>query len=363
MSSRGGEIGRRAVFRTQWAHALESSSLSRGTMVDEVLSKVISLYNFSSQTKVIGKVKEGFLSQNFILGVVKPEYFLKEYRFDNREKVSQIHKIKYYFAQNGIPIILPVINRQENSFFEHDGKFYAIFPFISATTISRESPPDEALISSAQMLAKIHLLSKDKTPDLVADIVRGWDKSKFLSEAKIIEQIIEQTERKTDLDQKYLSTLKLKVKLAEENDIFYENLGLASDHLAHGDYHDKNIFFDKDFNLTHLFDLEKAEFSPRVLELIRSMDFLCLGNQFDDKNIARAKLYLSSYNNLYPLTKLEFKNGLKAYYLKKVHSLWLEREHYLNKNDRIDVFAGGEAKMLSFFSKNLTAFIDNFSFY
>lgn len=345
------------------SHSLESSSLSRGTMVDGVLLKAISIYGFSNQIKVIDKVKEGFLSQNYVLGSGRPEYFLKEYRFENSEKIRQIHKIKFYFAEKGIPIILPIINRAKNSFFEHDGKFYAVFPFVTAKTVSRESPPDEALISCAQMLARIHLLSKNETPDLIADIVKGWDKSKFLTEAYEIKRKIEEILKKTDLDQKYLDTLNLKIKLAKEDDTCYEKLDLKSDHLVHGDYHDKNLFFNNDLSVKYVFDLEKAEYSPRVLELIRSLDFLCLDNRFADENIARARLYFDTYNSLYPIPKKEFENGWKAYYLKKAHSLWLEKEHYLNKNYRIDVFAGEEAKMLNYFQNNFDDFIANFSFY
>ena len=56
------------------------------------------------------KVAKGFLSENHILtsSSASAKYFLKKYRFDDIARIHEVHAVKRYFAERGLPVILPV---------------------------------------------------------------------------------------------------------------------------------------------------------------------------------------------------------------------------------------------------------------
>ncbi len=284
--------------------------------------------------------------------------FLKQYRFDNLKKINEIHKVKFFFAKNGIPVILPIENKACAFVFEHMGKFYSIFPYVSGRTIRKEELTKSALESAGCMLAKIHRLSKDGYPAIAKHFNKGWDKNKLLSEIKGINQKITTLPKKTRYDNLALEILDLKKKLITEDKSQYIDFKLISDHLIHGDYHEMNIFFDKGDKVTHIFDLEKAGIAPRVIELVRSMDYMCFNGRYSDHNFTLADNYLNAYNKIYPITHSELWRGIKAFYLNKVHSLWLEKEHYIHKNKRVDSLLESDLLRLKYFSQHLDDFVN-----
>jgi Ser/Thr protein kinase RdoA (MazF antagonist) len=323
-----------------------------------VLEKIRDLYEIAGKAELLEKVNSGYLSQNFILQNGSNKLFLKQYRFDDFEKIKEIHRVKLFFSNGGIPIILPIQHNEGDLIFEHDGKFYSLFPFVEGKIIRRAERSRKAFDSTGAMLAEIHILSKNGHPDIIHDYAKGWKKKKFLSEAKNVRRKIETFLNKTDFDKLALSTLDYKTDLVKQNKLQYEKLNLRNDHIIHGDYHGQNIFYDENDEIKYVFDIEKTEVAPRVLEIVRSMDFMCFSNNYEVKNFEDANAYLAAYNKVYPLSKNELIRGMKAYYLKKTHSLWIEKEHYLKNNFRVDVFLEGELLMLRYYSRNFDKFTE-----
>jgi Ser/Thr protein kinase RdoA (MazF antagonist) len=323
-----------------------------------VLKKVRSLYKVASKAEFLEDVRGGYLSQNFILRNNKTKLFLKRYRFQDVEKVEQIHRVKFFFAKGGIPIILPIQNNQKEYYFEHDGEFYSLFPFVSGKIVARADRSPKAFASAGSTLARIHLLSKNGFPKIIDDYAKGWDKEAFLSVAREIEARIGRVEPKSNFDKLAVRVLQFKKKLVLANNLQYMQLGLENDHLIHGDYHGENIFYDDNDTVRAVFDLEKSEIAPRVFELVRSTDFMCFSNDYDRKNFNDAYAYLSAYATLYPISRDELARGIQMYYLKKAHSLWIEKEHYLKKNFRVDHFLEVELQTLQYYSQNLTEFTE-----
>ncbi|MDP2684702.1 MAG: phosphotransferase [bacterium] len=326
-------------------------------IISEVLKNIRKLYSVAEKAKLFAKVENGYLSQNFILQNNDNKLFLKQYRFDDLKKIKEIHQTKFFFANGNIPVILPIQNKKGDFIFEQGKKFYSLFPFVEGRIIQRVGRSRKAFKSAGQMLAKIHTLTKNGHPDIIHNYAKGWKKEEFLSEAKTIKQRIEATLVKTDFDKLALDTLEHKLKLVSENNLRYEKFNLCNDHIIHGDYHGQNIFYDENDEVKYVFDIEKTKISPRVLEIARSMDFMCFSNNYEAKNFEDANTYLAAYNNIYPISKGNLIQGIKAYYLKKAHSLWIEREHYININLRVDCFLEGELLMLKYYSQNFDEFV------
>lgn len=322
------------------------------------LETVQKLYTEAREATLVKEVQEGYLSRNFILENRGVKFFLKQYRFDSLEKIREIHRAKFFFSSGGIPVILPLQNRNEEYFFEEEGKFYALFPFVSGRIIPRANRPQHAIESAARMLANIHLLSKDGFPEIVKDEAKGWDKNAFLKEAETIQEKIERRKEKSDFDHLVLEVMEYKRKIVQSNTVLYEKLRLANDHIIHGDYYGQNIFYNENDEVKYVFDFEKTKRSPRVLEVIRCVDFMCLSDRFEEKDFEDARVFLRAYSAAYPLQRDELIRGLRAYFFKNIHSLWIEREHYLNENYRTDPLYTGKLAHLQYYWQHFDLLAD-----
>lgn len=319
-------------------------------MNELLLKEINNLYQI--KVKVYEKVTRGVLSENHILYTPNSKYFLKKYRFDNQEKIEEIHSVKKYFSQNGIPIILPILNNKKNTFFCFENSFYAIFPFIQEKHFERGDITETGIKSLAETLGCIHLAGKKSTLK-VSKSFGVWNKEKSLKKIELILAEINKKPALDAFDSLALETVNLKKKLITSNSITYEDLNLPSDHLTHGDYLDHNVFFDKNDKVVWVFDFEKADMSPRVYELFRSMAYTFMSDGTAEKNIMQAKLYIDTYTKTYPMTKDEIERGLMLFYLKSIHGTWVEGEHYLEKNYRSDHFLSDDFKRLKYFSENI----------
>lgn len=303
--------------------------------MNELLSKINELYGL--QVQYSEKVTKGSLSENHILADKNEKYFLKKYRFDNKERIEEIHSVKKYFVEGGIPVVLPIINKNQETFFLFDRGYFALFTFINEKQLERGFLTNTAVISLGEMLGKIHLLGKNsKLP--IKERFKPWNKEKALEKIKAIELEIKKKNELNDFDKLALESIQTKKRLILSNSITYENLNLPSDHLIHGDYLDHNVFFDKNDKVSHVFDFEKTDYSPRMYELFRSLMYSFVSDNFTKEDMGRAKLYLHSYLKIYPASKDEIVRGLKLFYLKSIHSVWVEEEHYLKNNNRVDQF-------------------------
>lgn len=321
--------------------------------MDDLIAKINNLYNLQLQSAE--KVKKGFLSENHILHSDDKKYFLKRYRFDKQERIEEVHSAKKYFADGGIPVILPITNIQGNTFFLFGNFYFALFSFVSDIQIERESLSDVAIISLGETLGKIHLLGKcSKLP--IKERFKAWNKEKALEKITAIQSKLKEQVELNDFDKLALQSIELKKKLIIDNSIVYEQIGLPSNHLIHGDYLDHNVFFDSNNKVSYVFDFEKTDYSPRMYELFRSLMYSFLSDNISDENIEKAKLYLNSYLSVYPTSKTELVSGLKLFYLKSIHGLWVESEHYLNNSDRVDVFLENDIKRIKYLSENFEEF-------
>lgn len=320
---------------------------------DGILNKVRTLYHVSKDANILKEVETGHLSHNYILSGRNIKLFLKQYRFDNIEDIKNIHAVKFFFAKGGIPVVLPIQTNTGDYIFEYKDIFYSLFSFVYGKIISRINPSPKAFASAGIMLGKIHSLSKNGYPNIVRNHERGFSREKFLSKLAQVREKMNLVLKKTDFDLVALKVLELKEYLVDENTTTYEELLLKNDHIIHGDYHDKNIFYDNKNEVSWVFDLERAGVSPRVLELLRSIDFICLTSEYEEKNFEYARIYLLAYRSIYPIEDDEIIRGLKALYLKKAHSLWIEKEHYLNANTRVDLFIKTDLLMLRYYSRNM----------
>ncbi len=323
--------------------------------MEEILNKINHLYGISVSSSE--KVTKGFLSDNYFLSDGQTKFFLKKYRFDNSSRIAEVHASKKYFADGGIPIILPIPLLDGKTFFEYEAGYYALFPFVEGKHSERGELTESAIISLGQMLGKIHLLGKESKL-IIDDWFKIENEEKTFKKIEDILFKISEVSSLSDFDKVALENVQMKKKLLLKNTITFESLGLARDHLIHGDYLDHNVFFDERGNVKWVFDLEKTSYSPRTYELFRSMVCSLLSADITDIDLENAKKYIDAYSSVYPISKDEIKRGLQLYFVKIIHGFWVESEHYLKGNTRVDHFLFDDRKRIKYLSENLDSLVE-----
>lgn len=315
-----------------------------------LISEINAMYGLSLSSPE--KVERGFLTENHVLVSGDSKYFLKKYSYSKEEKIKEIHLAKEFFASNGIPVILPIQNKSNLTYFLFEGVYFALFPFVPGRHIDKKELSDTAIKSLGKTLAKIHLAGRDTSLNIQSRF-SSWDKDQFIKKAVDLIAIIEQGNTGSEFDNIALKNLKMKKELIESNSISFESLKLQNDHLIHGDYHEQNVFFAENDEVSNVFDLEKVTYAPRTFEVVRSLMFIFWGNDFTQENIEKGKRYLQAYNEMYPISIEELKAGLRLNYLRQLHGFWVETEHYLKQNYRVDQFLQSGYESIKYLSENI----------
>ncbi len=323
--------------------------------VDQSLVKKIETLYGLKNVEFLRKIRSGYLSHNFVLKSGKEKYFLKQYKYDDLERVEQIHRVQDFFHEGGIPIIHAIIAKNGKEIFEYKKKFFTLLPYIQAKHIKKKNRSSEAYFSAGQMLAKIHMLSKNGYPKILDNRFRHWRKEEFEEQYhEILSEIIHK-KKKSSFDKLALKVIHLKRELANKEKLTFKNF--KPTHIIHGDYHGRNIFFDTQNNVSHVFDIEKAEAAPRAYEVARSLDFMCFSTQFNVQSFRRGKEYLRGYNSVYPISKKELITGLRINYLIMIYTLWILKEHYIIKSTRADDLLDSQFISLTYYSKHFDEFV------
>ena len=323
-----------------------------------VLEKIRSLYPIAQEASFLESVTEGFLSRNVILQTPKLKLFLKEYGSPERNTVEEIHKAKIFFATRGIPAILPYVNEEQTTIFTHQDRQYALFPFVEGRIIRRSERTPKAHSSAGSMLARIHLAGREDHSDIDVPEQKSWDQEEFLEKAATIEECISRLPELSEYDLLALRSIEFKQGLARVNPITPDMLGIKNDHLIHGDYHGRNIFYNADDEVSHVFDFEKTCRAPRAFEIARALDFMCFAPHYHEEGFAFAQYFLRAYNEVYPLPKDELVQGIMKFYLRSVHSLWPMTEHYLLQNTRTDSLLESQTLRVEYYSKHLESHLE-----
>lgn len=327
----------------------------------ELILKISNLYGFVDDFEVLHRVERGSLSENYILKNGGERYFLKKYRDFGIERLRRVHAVKKFFSERQVSVIMPIQTKSGESFFEYNGRLYSLFPYVEGKQFEHGTLNSVAVRNCGQLLAQIHLQSKGGAPDIVQARLFHWNKDTFHSQIRLIQEVLAKKESKTDLDERVEQFILKKISLAEENMTVYEDFGLMNDHVIHGDFHEENMFFDVHDAVKYLFDWEKANMSPRVMEVVRAMEFICFYGSYEDKNFKKAEVFLKVYSELYPLGRDELAKGLTVGYIHQIHNLWALDEYYLKNNKRVEDFFENHISFLEHYSKNLSSHIHQVS--
>ena len=234
-------------------------------------------------------------------------------------------------------MILPLKNNDGETITQMGDKYISLFPFVNGVQFISDDikTPIQASENLGAQLGRIHKSSEVGYPE-ISEKFKLWDKDEFNKVADSILDIINNKKSLTDFDKLAKETILFKKECVRKDSLPYEILEKLPTGLIHGDYHDGNVFFDKDAKIISVFDFEKACIAPYVFEIIRAIRYshsTGYGRSGSEKYV---NSFLQGYRKERPVDSEELKIGIKLLYQREIYGLWVEKEHYLKNNFRTD---------------------------
>lgn len=307
----------------------------------------------------VRRITEGVLSDNVVLSDGQRLLFFKTYNPKySHEWIKKVHEVKQFFADQGIPVILPIHDKLDDTSFEANDRIHALFPYIEGRKLERGQLSPTALESAGTMLAKIHHAGSKNYPTDVNLQKLTWDwEEKVREQAELLELATNKPE-KSAFDAIAIPFMQQKLIALQDNLKTVESFGMQHDHLLHGDYHDANLFFDNKDQVEFIFDWEKTAFGDRRFELLRAIDLSIFGGVYSDDRFDQATIFIRAYNQHYPLTPEQFAMSIEWYWLHLLRGNWCLKEHYQLGNTRSDKFLPHNIATFDYFMKNADEYRD-----
>jgi Ser/Thr protein kinase RdoA (MazF antagonist) len=307
-------------------------------MTQELLEKIFNHFNVAAPISYT-RVEKGFMSHNYSVVTTDGVFFLKQRALDTLPQIDSIERAEQFFAEHGIPIVSPFLTKEGFRHVVFDDKCYVLSNFIDGIHLERGNLSVTALGDMAELLAKIHLLTKDGIVGEYTEFgyFKPRNKEKILSELFDFISLVEAKKDLSEFDILALSTMKIRVQLIEQNSVTFDSPAMLDRHLCHGDYHADNMFFTHEEKVSHLFDFDMTGPAPRMYEVVRTFMLSCFDHVYSEDRLEQSRLFIFAYNKKYPFTEQEFADAFEAYYVKQFWSDWIEKAHYVQGITRTDV--------------------------
>ena len=253
-------------------------------------------------------------------------FFLKQYQERTSDVVFEIKYAEKFFAEGGLPVILPLADRHGRLVFWAADHWFSLFPFIekqfpafSQLTLAKER-------AMGTMLARFHLAGQNMSGQHFRKKL-FWDHEHFFPAFERIVELVKKQPTLRMIDQHLLKVLQKKKEIVLSHLDFVNDL--PPDSLLHGDFIYQNIFFD-DLNedITHVFDLERTVKGPRCYELARSLFINCFDDGFNNHNLTLAENFFQAYYLSHPISLEEFYKGIRLYLVDVAHTTWIEERFF-----------------------------------
>jgi len=320
-------------------------------MTIDTLQTILSNY-FADTIVSFEKIQKGFSSDNYKIETTGGIFFLKKHRASVGKRLASIERAEQFFIANGIPIIgsIETLGGARHTMVGED--YYVLYPFVTGLHYSAGTINDSLMISLGNMLARIHLLSKNGFAQ--EEYVEGnyFHLPNTAQTIIEVERLLSGITEGTAYDKRAREGLLLKKTLIETNQVTLESLSLSDRHLCFGDYYSENAFFNEDGEIIYLFDLDGAGPAPRLFELIRAMMLSCFWYSVTEEKIVAAKKFISTYYNNYPFKKEQLQDALELYYVKSFHETWMENNHYQKNDYRSDSMYGISIDEIKYLTEN-----------
>lgn len=327
----------------------------------ELTTSLKTLYGFK-EVVWLGRLG-GLSSLNYEIRGDGNLFVLKKYRSKIEEEVERIENISQFLESHNLPAIPPFISsRQKRHFFEN-GKIFALYPKTQGTILHEPTFTPHALQMAAQLLAKFHQLKPPanlRLEKLYTNKINNF-KLKFRSDSEQIISLISQRSLDRRVDDLTKDLILAKTDFL--NQFPFEDLFspyLDANQLVHGDFHNENLLFDESHQkIVRLLDFEETHLGHRVEDVMHFILLACCNSGYEKSNLEKAKTFLQSYSEAFPLSRPEILFGLHFELFKEFSSFFLERCLFETRDYFLVQFIERDLKKARYFTNNLNSFLQD----
>jgi len=311
--------------------------------MQEILQKICNEFGLGF-LKFSEQIEEGVLNVNYKIETEKGKFFIKTVRGKKQDSIETIYKTENYVKSFDIPVVAMLLTKDNNYFVKLEDKSFCAYDFIESDRCHEYSEQDYSRMG--EMLARIHLASKEKLPSFEVRLIKNPSKKEVLLALESFKQKIELKKDFDEIDKNFLESINLKIQTLKplgENDNIYSH----KDHLLHGDYQTGNLLISKENReIVGICDWEKSELGSRAYEIARSLLFII--DFRNEENFKYIKNFMDGYNSVYPISEQELIEGFEYRLNRMVKSKWIETMYYENNDFRANHFVDYEKFLVEF---------------
>lgn len=232
-------------------------------------------------------------------------------------------------AALGIPAVEPLQTTDGQAYVDVDGRLWTLSPFAPGSQTDRSEMSLEQDRGMGRCLGQLLEVLKSCPPDLVKRKQLGVDVGHTLAEIERYEQLIARYSEASEAEQYALDRLAgRRVWIEAHADEKTDGLTRLAVQPIHGDFQEKNVFFDDRGDVVAIIDWDNARLAPREWEIIRTLNFVM---NFDP---VRCVVFAEGYREHAALDLPKLDRAAWAYGVKRTHDLFLFQEIYDRGNDR-----------------------------
>lgn len=241
----------------------------------------------------------GTINQTFLLKTPAGRYVLRAYRPVEREHVEREHHLVAYAQARGLPAPAPLPLLDGGTILERDGRFYALFPFISGRQVRREDLSASEIAAAGRFLALLHRTLRAYPLEMARQrtlTVGEHDRVTTLMALDRLEEIICLRKPLSESDEVILSHLRVRREWVKRADLgSAPGFSRLEQQIIHGDYQETNLFFSGS-EVSGIIDWDQAYRAPYAWEVTRALHLMF---QFEP---APSQQFLAAYREVLPLS-------------------------------------------------------------
>lgn len=269
----------------------------------------------------------GLLNQNVLVTQNQQKMVLKVYRPEmTLSKVNAMHQVMEFAAEHNIPVPLPISINQQCQLV------VALYPFLQGTHPPKFKNTPSKIFSMGEMLGKLQtVLAQFPSSSIkpTSEKIASWNPELFWNEIQTIKTSLQT--QSVQIRNEVTAILSIYEKIIGESNWPKNEFLKLPIHFCHNDYHTENILMVGN-KITAILDWEKAEWTWRIFELMRSIIFNCRKNERElDWNLI--KKYTEGYRRYVKLTELEKQLVFECGYVKTLFDLWALKQYLAGRKE------------------------------
>ena len=300
-------------------------------MID--LANICRAWNLSPVLSSV-QAETGTIHRTFLLKTISGKYALRAYRYtaEERWRIVCEHNLIAYVRDHNLPAVAPVPLSHGETILEHEGRFYALYPFASGHQVARGYLGTGEIIAMGKFLGQLHRVLLNYPHEQVPQRALTVDHAATFMTIDTIETAIRSQKRISEEDQQVLSQLAERRQWLMTARPVDEKAFLSVERqVIHGDYQETNLFFEGN-RVSAAIDWDQAYVAPRAWEVVRTLHYV-----FQLEEMACC-LFLDAYRREMPLAFTELEIVAATYEWIKAHDLWHYTALYLEDNQRVRRF-------------------------